>query len=65
MTRLPPQRITTSRHMDNALLHVGAEYAIDERGTTIHHTVFVLGHDDPPAFSEPVEIVFPELPPTS
>jgi hypothetical protein len=39
------------------LLHVGSEWGRDSDGTSIHHTVAVLGTDNPPARKPPVKVV--------
>lgn len=39
------------------LLHVGPESSTDDHGKPTYHTVFVVGHDDPPAFMPPATVV--------
>ncbi len=38
------------------LLHVGSEAGLGTDGKTCHHTVAILGHDDPPAVKPPATI---------
>lgn len=44
------------------LLHVGSEHDRDGDGTSIHHTVAVLGHDNPPAVQPPPKIEYWKAP---
>src|SRR5262245_48768545 len=44
------------------LLHVGTETSRDDEGNIWHHTVAVLGHDNPPAVMPPPKVQVLTLP---